>query len=82
MNILILGSGGREHAFAETIRSSKHCNMLYVGPGNSGTEKIATNLKISPNDFPAVKKQVLQHKINMVLLALKTLWLTEFMTFF
>ena len=67
MNILILGSGGREHAFAEKIRSSKHCNMLYVGPGNSGTEKIATNLKISPNDFPAVKKQVLQHKINMVI---------------
>lgn len=66
MNILILGSGGREHAFAEKIKLSKLCNNLFVAPGNSGTEKIGKNLNIDYNDFPAIKNAVLQNRINMV----------------
>jgi len=66
MNILILGSGGREHAFAKKIKSSKLSKNLFIAPGNSGTEKIGTNLNINYNDFPSIKKTVLQHGINMV----------------
>ena len=51
MNILILGSGGREHAFALKIADSKLTNKLYVAPGNSGTQQIATNIPININDF-------------------------------
>ena len=66
MNILILGSGGREHAFAKKIKSSKLSKNLFIAPGNSGTEKTGTNLNINYNDFPSIKKTVLQHGINMV----------------
>ena len=66
MNILILGSGGREHAFAEKIKLSKLCNNLFSAPGNSGTEKTGKNLNIDYNDFPAIKNAVLQNRINMV----------------
>lgn len=66
MNILILGSGGREHAFAKKLSESAKINNLYVAPGNAGTSAIATNIAISPTDFPQVKKTVLQHDINMV----------------
>ena len=66
MNILILGSGGREHTFAKKIAESKKISKLFVAPGNAGTEIIATNLSINPTDFHAVKKSVLQNKIDMV----------------
>ena len=66
MNILILGSGGREHAFAKKIATSKKVNQLFVAPGNAGTGKIATNININPTDFEAVKKTVLEKKITMV----------------
>lgn len=66
MNILIIGSGGREHAFADKIVQSKRCKNLFVAPGNAGTAGIATNLNIDVSDFEMVKKQVLNHKINMV----------------
>ncbi len=66
MNILVLGSGGREHAFAKKIRSSKHCKNLFIAPGNSGTAQVGQNLSISYNDFQEIKKAVLQHHINMV----------------
>jgi len=59
MNILILGSGGREHAFALKIANSKLTDQLYVAPGNSGTQQIATNISININDFQEVKKQLL-----------------------
>ncbi len=67
MNILILGSGGREHAFAVKLSQSKKTTSLFVAPGNAGTAKIAHNLAIDPTDFPAVKKGVLMHAINMVI---------------
>lgn len=66
MNILILGSGGREHTFAWKIAQSPLCNKLYVAPGNSGTTTIAENANISVTDFPAIKSLVLEKNINMV----------------
>ncbi|TVZ56181.1 phosphoribosylamine--glycine ligase [Lutibacter sp. Hel_I_33_5] len=66
MNILILGSGGREHAFALKLSESKKINQLFVAPGNAGTHKVATNININPTDFNAVKEVVLKNKIEMV----------------
>ena len=66
MNILILGSGGREHAFTLKLAESKKVNQLFVAPGNAGTNKIATNLNINPTDFKAVKETVLNNDIKMV----------------
>ena len=65
MNILILGSGGREHTFAWKIKQSPFCKNLYVAPGNSGTSKIATNIDLNVNDFEAIKKEVIENGINM-----------------
>ena len=67
MNVLILGSGGREHAFALKLSESKKINKLFIAPGNAGTLDLATNLPINPIDFSAVKEQVIQNKIDMVL---------------
>ena len=55
MNILILGSGGREHAFTLKLTESKKVNQIFVAPGNAGTNKIATNININPTDFHLVK---------------------------
>lgn len=66
MNILILGSGGREHALALKISQSPRCQHLYVAPGNGGTHQVATNINISPVDFQSVKKIVLEKQIQMV----------------
>ncbi len=66
MNILILGSGGREHAFAYKLAQSNKVSQLFVAPGNAGTAKIATNIAINPTDFSAVKKTVIDQKIAMV----------------
>jgi phosphoribosylamine--glycine ligase len=66
MNILILGSGGREHAFAYKIAQSDRCEKLFVAPGNAGTASIATNLNIGVTDFGAIKNCVLENTIEMV----------------
>ncbi len=66
MNILILGSGGREHTFAYKISQSKRCNKLFVAPGNAGTASIATNVELKVTDFEAVKKCVVENNIQMV----------------
>lgn len=66
MNILVLGSGGREHAFTHKLSQSKKINKLFVAPGNAGTDEIAINIAINPTDFEAVKKVVLEQDINMV----------------
>ena len=66
MNILIIGSGGREHAFAYQIAKSKLCDQLFVAPGNAGTAKIATNVALNVNDFEAVKDLVLSKDIQLV----------------
>lgn len=66
MNILILGSGGREHAFTYKLVQSQKVSQVFVAPGNAGTAKIATNIAISPTDFQAIKEVVINHKIQMV----------------
>ena len=67
MNILILGSGGREHAFALKLSKSNKLKQLFVAPGNAGTAQIAENIAISPTDFKAVKKCILTNEIEMVI---------------
>ena len=67
MKVLILGSGGREHAFAWKIHQSPLLTDLYIAPGNAGTAQIGTNLPINPSDFQGVKSASLQHGIDMVL---------------
>lgn len=66
MNILILGSGGREHAFTHKLAQSNKVTQIFVAPGNAGTEKIATNLAINLTNFNQVKEVVLKHQIKMV----------------
>ncbi len=66
MNILILGSGGREHTFAYKIAQSDHCDALLVAPGNAGTSQIATNVAIGVTDFDAIKALVIKEEIEMV----------------
>ena len=67
MNILILGSGGREHAFAWKLAQSPLCDKLFVAPGNAGTAQIATNLPISFADFAAVADAVRANEIGLVI---------------
>ncbi|HZK65015.1 MAG TPA: phosphoribosylamine--glycine ligase [Puia sp.] len=66
MNILILGGGGREHAFAWKISRSPDCSGLFIAPGNAGTAALGTNIELSPTDFPAVKKACLANQIDML----------------
>jgi phosphoribosylamine--glycine ligase len=66
MNILLLGSGGREHAFAWKMIQSPLCDTLFVAPGNAGTASIATNVNMSPTDFDAIKIFVIEEKVEMV----------------
>lgn len=66
MNILILGSGGREHAVAWKLAKSARALNLFVAPGNPGTSSVAVNLPIDPLDFRAVRSAVIENKIEMV----------------
>ncbi|WP_421917841.1 phosphoribosylamine--glycine ligase [Marinifilum sp.] len=66
MKVLLLGSGGREHAFAWKFKQSKKLEKLFVAPGNAGTAEIAENVNLNPNDFDGIKRFVLKNKINMV----------------
>jgi phosphoribosylamine--glycine ligase len=67
MNVLILGSGGREHAFAWKISQSKLLQNLYIAPGNAGTANCGINVAISSSDFEAIKNLVWEKDINLVL---------------
>jgi phosphoribosylamine---glycine ligase len=67
MNILILGSGGREHAIAWKLAQSKKIDRIFIGPGNAGTSNSGTNLKLDPGNFPEVKRVVLENRIDMVI---------------
>lgn len=66
MNILLLGSGGREHAFARSLSASPNCSKLFIAPGNAGTAQHGTNVNVSPNNFSDIKTFVLQETIQMV----------------
>lgn len=67
MNILLLGSGGREHAMAWKISQSPRCSKLFIAPGNAGTSQCGANVAISVTDFQAIKNFVLENDISMVL---------------
>lgn len=66
MNILILGSGGRESAFAWKVSQSELCEQLFIAPGNGGTGAYGKNINVNPNNFDAVKALVLRENIEMV----------------
>ncbi len=66
MNILVIGSGGREHTLGWKIKQSKRTDRLYFAPGNAGTSTIGTNLEIGVGDFQNLKKAILEYKINLV----------------
>jgi len=67
MNVLIIGSGAREHAFCWKIIQSNLCKDVFVAPGNAGTAKLATNLDISVSDFQAFKRTILLNQIEIVI---------------
>lgn len=66
VNILLLGSGGREHAFAWKIARSPRLEKLYIAPGNAGTRSCGVNADLDPSNFPAIKQFVLNNYINLV----------------
>lgn len=66
MNILVIGSGGREHAFAWKIKQSVLCSKLYVAPGNPGTAELGTNVPISVNEFEKLGHFCVDHQIGLV----------------
>lgn len=66
MNVLILGSGGREHALAWKIRKSSYLNNLYIAPGNAGTALLGTNVPIAVDDFESMKTFSLSHDVDMI----------------
>ena len=67
MKILILGSGGREHAFAWKIAQSELCNKLFIAPGNAGTALCGTNLPVAINDFELLAAACISNKVELVL---------------
>lgn len=66
INILILGSGGREHAFTWKLKQSPHAGKIFVAPGNPGTSSIATNLNFSEKDFKAIKAAIIDNNITLL----------------
>ncbi|MDR0332827.1 MAG: phosphoribosylamine--glycine ligase [Dysgonamonadaceae bacterium] len=66
MNVLLLGSGGREHALAWKLKQSKNLNSLFIAPGNAGTASLGQNVPMSATDFPKLKAFSLENKIDMV----------------
>ncbi len=66
MNILILGSGGREHAFAWKLAQSPRAEQIYIAPGNAGTALTGTNVPINPTNFASIKMFVIEKEIDLV----------------
>lgn len=66
MNVLVIGSGGREHALSWKLAQSEKVNQVYIAPGNAGTSSVGINLNVGVNDFDAIKQEVLNHQIEMV----------------
>lgn len=66
MKLLLLGSGGREHAIAWKIAQSSKCSKLYIAPGNAGTADVGENVNITVDDFDSIKDFVLQNQVDMV----------------
>lgn len=67
LNILIVGSGGREHAMAWKIKQSPKLNQLFIAPGNAGTSLLGTNIPVGVSDFDGIKRAVIENQIDLVL---------------
>ena len=67
MNVLILGSGGREHALAWKVSQSSSCNKLFIAPGNSGTSEVGQNVEINVTDFEKIKTLAINEEIEMII---------------
>ena len=67
MNILIIGSGGREHTLSWKVKQSKSCDNLFITPGNAGTAKIGNNVNIDPNNFEEIKVFTIENNIGLVI---------------
>ena len=75
MKVLLLGSGGREHALAWKIAQSPKVEKLYIAPGNAGTSEAGENVNLKATDFPALKAFALEKEIDMICLWVpKTRW--------
>ncbi len=68
MNILILGSGGREHALAWKVKQSPKCDSIFIAPGNGGTHAVGTNLDIDPKNFEKVEEAIIENNIDMLII--------------
>ena len=66
MNVLVLGSGGREHALSWKIAQSSLCERLYIAPGNAGTAQLGENVNISTTDFESLKTFVIDNEVEML----------------
>ena len=66
MRILLLGSGGREHALAWKLAQSRKCDKLYIAPGNAGTALVGENVAINVSDFDALKAFAVDNRVDMV----------------
>ncbi len=66
LNILLVGSGGREHALAWKIKQSPKLNQLYIAPGNAGTSGLGENVNVPVADFAGIKRLILEKKIDLV----------------
>lgn len=66
MNVLIIGSGGREHTLAWKLSRSDHLEKLFIAPGNGGTDATGTNLNVDSTDFEGIKQAILENQIEMV----------------
>ncbi len=82
MRVLLLGSGGREHALAWKIAKSSMLDALFIAPGNAGTKDFGKNVSIQPTDFKAIEEFVLAEKIDMVVEVQKTHWCLVYMIIF
>ena len=67
MNILLLGSGGREHALALKLSQSSLCKQLFIAPGNAGTAQCGINLPFGVNDFDAIQSACEEHAVDMLI---------------
>ena len=67
MNILIIGSGGREHTLSWKVKQSKSCDNLFISPGNAGTAKIGNNVNLDPNNFEEIKVFTIENNIGLVI---------------
>jgi phosphoribosylamine---glycine ligase len=81
MNLLILGSGGREHALSWKLAQSKKVDRIFIAPGNAGTSVSGTNLNIDPGDFSKVKEAVLENSIDIVIVGPEAPLVDGYMTF-